>query len=186
MTGERSAQPSANGGLSQDEQLANRLARVSSDMQEVQNYLAAYSALLSMDSGHPRHLAAIPHALLSAAIVSYSRGFLKSDSSGKACRRLEFRLLPIAGVEWAAQLHEMIINRRNQAVAHADWEHHNTELVESTDPVGGPLRVRSVANIYQSIDLNFFRALAASVEAEADAMRYDLDRGAQRKHLYGH
>jgi hypothetical protein len=38
-------------------------------------------------------------------------------------------------------LHEEIISRRHKAAAHADWEHHRTELIDDGGPPGSSLRM---------------------------------------------
>lgn len=156
--------------------MANRLTRVSSDMDEVFNYLMAHRELLSGPKERtPKYLASILHALICASIVSYSRGFIKSTTEGRALRLLDFDSLPVAKEDWAKTLHKVIIDRRHQAVAHSDWIHHNTSLVPFEAPIGGTLRVRSIPNVYANINIGQFLELAGRVKAECDAIRFDID-----------
>lgn len=167
----------SHGGLSEELKLANRLTRVSSDMDEVLNYLMAHRELLVGPAERtPKFLASIMHALICASIVSYSRGFIKSESEGRALRLLDFDSLPVAKEDWGKKLHKIIIDRRHQAVAHSDWIHHNTSLVPSESPVGGTLRVRSIPNVYADINIDQFLELARKVKGECDAIRFDIDR----------
>jgi hypothetical protein len=173
-----STQPSQDGKLTQDQQLANRLARISRDMDEVVDYLDAHVELSSLQEGMtPQLRAAAIHACMSAAIVSYSRGFVRSHSKGFADSLVQLEQFKIVQEAWAEELHERIVQMRKQAVAHADWEHHATCLVDRPDRTSA-VRVSTIPNIYQNIQLERFRELAQRIGTEALNQRFDLDRGA--------
>ena len=165
------------GTLTQDQQLANRLARISRDMDEVINYLDAHVELNSLHDGMtPQLRAAAMHACMSAAMVSYSRGFVHSKSRGFADSLVPPEQFKIIQESWAEELHKRIVKMRKQAVAHADWEHHATRLVDRPDRTS-VVRVSTIPNIYQNIRLDQFRELAQRIGTEALNQRFDLDRG---------
>lgn len=169
-------QPNQDGKLTQDQQLANRLARIARDMDEVVNYLDAHIELGSLQDGMKSQLqSAAMHACMSAAIVSYSRGFVHSRSKGFADPLVPPEQFKIFQELWAKELHERIVKMRKQAVAHADWEHHATRLVDRPDRTS-VVRVSMIPNIYQNIQLEQFLELAKRIGAEALNQRFDLDR----------
>ena len=93
----------------ENEQIANRLHLIGKDIQEAQGYLFAFKELSALPevkrlSGHPDLLM----ACMSAAIVAYSRGFVKSNSTGYATRKLDFNYLDASKEEWIATLHKRI------------------------------------------------------------------------------
>lgn len=170
--------PDQDGQLTEGQQLANRLARISRDMEEVVNYLDAHAELGNLQEGMtPQLRAAAIHACMSAAIVSYSRGFVYSRSKGFADALVPPEQFKITQESWAAELHERIVKLRKQAVAHADWEHHATHLVDRPDRASA-VRVSMIPNIYQNIRLEQFRELAERIGTEALNQRFDLDRRA--------
>lgn len=170
--------PDQDGQLTEDQQLANRLARISRDMEEVVNYLDAHTELDKLQDGMtPQLRAAAIHACMSAAIVSYSRGFVYSRSKGFADAFVPPEQFKITQESWAAELHERIVKLRKQAVARADWEHHATRLVDRPDRTSA-VRVSMIPNIYQNIRIEQFRELAERIGTEALNQRFDLDRGA--------
>lgn len=165
--------------LTHDELLANRLHLVTKDMDEVIGYLDAYTELVAFPEeqqiGHHGNLL---HAIYSAAIVSYSRGFLKSNSVGSAIRKLTVQDLDIFLQPWARELHNAIVDKRDTMVAHADWEHHNTQLDKDGSPLNGVIRVSSVPPIFVGIQHDQFRELAEAVLSEARIRHFEIDRKA--------
>lgn len=178
MDAPRRDSPEQSPPLTPEQQLANRLARISRDMDEVINYLDAHVELEALQEGMtPSLRAAAMHAAMSAAIVSYSRGFLGSRSKGFAVDKVDSRRFEVMREDWAAALHRRIVDLRKEAVAHADWKHHATQLVERPDRTSA-VRVSMIPNIYQDVRIEKFRELAHRVGAEALNQRFDIDRQA--------
>lgn len=185
MAGNSPTQPGNDGQLTADQQLANRLARIYRDMEEVVNYLDAHVELENLANAMtPSLRAAAMHAAMSAAIVSYSRGFTSSYSKGFATALLKADHFNVTQEPWAAALHDRIVQLRKQAVAHADWQHHATRLVERPDR-NTAVRVSTIPNIYQGVRIEQFRELADRIRTEALNQRFDLDRGAPWQHEIG-
>ena len=73
-------------------------------------------------------------AIIIAAIVVYARHFKKTISNGNASKWLNANDINLFnGRPDLADLHEKILEIRDQAVAHADWTYHPTSLVQSTE-----------------------------------------------------
>lgn len=64
---------------------------------------------------------AICHGLIVAAIVTYSRPFLNSSGGGKATSMISLKLRNSLGPD-EMEFHELILDIRNQAVAHSDYD----------------------------------------------------------------
>ncbi len=163
--------------LTDDELLANRLHLVTKDMDEVIGFLDAFSELVAVpESERLRHHSELLLATYSAAIVSYARGFLRSNSVGYAVRRLTAEDLNIFRQQWAKELHDLIVDKRDTMVAHADWEHHNTRLDKEDSPPNGSVRISSVPQVFAGIQHHQFRELASAVLSEARIRHFDIDR----------
>ncbi len=163
--------------LTDDELLANRLHRVTKDMDEVIGFLDAFSEFVALpEDKRLSYHSELMLAAYSAAIVSYSRGFLKSHSVGYAARRLTTEDLNIFRQQWAKELHDLVIEKRDTMVAHADWEHHNTRLDKEDSPSNGSVRVSSIPQVFAGIQHHQFRELAAAVLSEAKNRYFDIDR----------
>jgi len=161
--------------LTDAQQLANRLARVSRDMEEVIDYLDAQTELRKAQECMTLELvSAAIHACMSAAIVSYSRCFLKSKSKGLANPCVQPTQFAVLQEPWAEELHHHIVNMRNKAIAHADWEHHSTSLVERPGHLA-TVRISTIPNIYQNIRCEQFRELAQTIANESLRKRFQLD-----------
>lgn len=159
----------------ENEQLANRLHLIGRDIQEAHGYLLAYQELSALPEadrlrGHPDLLM----ACMSAAIVAYSRGFVRSNSTGQATSKFDFNSLDTAKYEWAATLHKRVIAKRNQAVAHSDWVEHNTKL-DSTSRSGGAARSSSVPQILSEIHVDKFLELTHVLFQEVSFKCHLLD-----------
>jgi len=162
--------------LTGSQQLANRLARISYDMEEVVNYLDAHVELDRLQEGlSPGLRLAAMHACMSAAIVSYSRGFVKSISPGFADKLVPAGQFEATQAPWAADLHQRILDLRKKAVGHADWTYHATHLIERPT-LTSTLRVTIIPNIYQGVRIEQFRELAKNIGSEALNQRLDLER----------
>lgn len=71
-------------------------------------------------------------------------------------------------------LHNLIIEKRDQAVAHSDWVYRNTELID-TEPYGGVLRKHSTVNYASGIDGAQFRELAHLLQRDYQWRGFDHD-----------
>lgn len=116
----------------QQDATANRLARAIVDMEEVQHYLMVLWKLesRSLQIKEDFITKSIRKAAFVASIIAYSRPFKKSNSGGNADRSLNFSdLTLLSGYPELHHLHNTIIEKRDRAVAHADWDYHPSELV---------------------------------------------------------
>jgi len=71
-------------------------------------------------------------------------------------------------------LHKLILERRNKAAAHSDWDYHQTKLVEVTNS-GGVLRKNPVVIYREGIDIVLFRDIAETMEHHFRSEAYDRD-----------
>jgi hypothetical protein len=108
-------------------QLARRLTLAVADMEQARSYLRSLHAVVSTSGWPP---GGICDAAMLAVIVVYARPFMKSHSSGRAASKLDPEALQLfAGRPALKKLHEQLMGLRNQAIAHADWQHHRTMLL---------------------------------------------------------
>ena len=157
------------------EATANRLTLAYRDMDDVKRYIAAYVELdeLQRQSGSSRYFDHCEAALI-AAVVAYCRSFKKSESKGNASAKLDISQLDcISGNPSMQALHNLLLDRRDKAIAHADWEQHNTQLISSTET--SVLRRVSVPNYAQGIEIDAFLNLAESVRSEVLAKSHTID-----------
>ena len=154
---------------------ANRLTLAYRDMDDVKRYIAAYVELdeLQRQNGNSRYFDHCEAALI-AAVVSYCRSFKRSESKGNASDKLDPSQLDcIVGNPSLQALHNLLLERRDKAIAHANWEQHNTQLLSSTER--SVLRRVSVPNYAQGIDIAAFLNLAESVRSEVLAKSHAID-----------
>lgn len=158
------------------EQFANRLHLIGRDIQEAQRYLHAYQELSALPGVNRLtcHWDLLM-ACMSAAIVACSRGFVQSKSSGQASKMVNFNNFDIANEKWAVTLHDQIITKRHQAVAHSDWKVHYTVL-DTTLRAGGAARLSSIPQILNEIDAKKFLELTSVLFREVAMECHDLDR----------
>ena len=162
---------------------ANRLARAIGDMQEAQHYLMVLWKLKSgeLDIKDDFIMKSVREAAFVAAVIAYSRPFKKSNSDGKADRSISLSDLPLVGGDpQLTSLHKTIIEKRDRAVAHADWEYHPTELLG----IEGGMTVRhSPRPVYtEGIKLEAFQKLSELVCKECMERAYSRDlKNAQAK-----
>jgi hypothetical protein len=120
--------------------------------------------------------------LLIAAIVAYSRAFTESRSEPFAAPKLKVNLGKVFGNDYSKlELHKHILNVRNKAVAHSDWQYHKSELREVTKT--GVLRKNSVVRYGEDIDIPMFRNIAEVMRNHFRFEMYDRDvSGSQNQH----
>ena len=162
--------------MSADAKKANRLFLGFKDMADVLRYLRAFEDLKEIEeekgcSEYGDHR----EAILLAAIVAYGRSFKKSRSDGKADHCIDPAGIGLfAGEPSLEALHEVVINLRDKAAAHADWEFHQTELVEATET--SALRKSPRPFYGQGLAIPEFIRLAEFVLQKCRNMTFDLDR----------
>lgn len=164
--------------ISDKEKLANRLHRITLDMDEALKYLDAHQELTTLTpERQPASQPYLMKALMGMAIISYCRGFTKSRTQGHAIEILDFKSLNISSQPWAIDMHKVLMDKRSQAVAHSDWKHHSTKLdVEYDEEMqhGGQVRMSSVPQ-YSDINHDDFKKLASEILLETRFLRYGLD-----------
>ena len=157
------------------QKIANRWHRVAYDMQEAIEYLETLEAVIAVPPAEqPRYQAKLMQALMAAAIVAYARGFLVSRSGGNAAPMVDFKDIPVSGETWASELHENLMLKRNQAIAHGDWVQHSTQLI-SADLGQGILRSGSIPDIWSGVRTGSFIELSNAVLHFARGQGFDLD-----------
>jgi hypothetical protein len=153
--------------LPKDHQLANRYALATVDMEEVIRYLDCYDQLNKLRRDADDLWDKTCHGLLSAAIVAYCRPFSSNYSRGYAAAKLPVEALAMLTFrKWPElrELHNLLIEKRNTVIAHADWEARNVEITV-TAPVS--LHVTfSKPDIWQGVDMQAFRKLADEVRQD--------------------
>jgi hypothetical protein len=156
--------------LSKEQQNANRYVLAVNDMDEVIEHLECYHqiSVLHDADGHSRWALAC-RALLSAAIIAYCRPFTDSKSQGFATPKLPISQLK--AVRLRRNLHDLLIEKRNTFIAHADWSARSAEL-EVVDPL-----TLSVAftqpNVWDGFNLKEFQILAGGVRMECIGKAYE-------------
>ncbi len=121
------------------------------DFEEAHGYLAAYDSNLEV---------VIQRALLTAAIVAYSRPFKKSrgGTDGQSTRSIS-SLFDASLDENQKSLHSKIIELRDQGVAHSDFDCKPTRRIPSA-PKSVMMWSKSFDVLSHEIDIVSFRDLA--------------------------
>lgn len=156
---------------------ANRCALAQHDMEQVLKFLTAHSELSDLQNrfGDSRYFDHC-EAILMAAVVTYCRSFKASHSKNQADQKLEKEDFDFFQQRAdLLHLHQLLLERRDKAIAHADWKFHNTELLSSNEQ-GGVLRRISVPDFFSGIDINRFRELANEIRQYCLFTAYDADR----------
>lgn len=163
--------------MAESDPSANRLFLAHKDMQDVARYLAALEELAQLDrlSGNGMYFDHC-EAILVAAIVAYCRPFKKSTTGGHADCKLDAGSL--SGVQSSPELkalHDLVLDRRDKAVAHADWTERSTELICSG---GGTSVMRRAPNpeIVSGLDIELFKKLSEVISQECLRKTYERDR----------
>src|SRR6266513_3833992 len=135
---------------------ANRYNISAGDCDDAKEYLDAYLELKEKDDDSGRsEFWKHREGLLVAAIVSYSRPFTKSHPVQFAVRRAQVNVSKVFNNDASRiKMHEAILEKRNKAVAHSDWEYRNTTLIEATETE--VRRRNSVVDYGAGIDIEIF------------------------------
>ena len=163
-------------------QEANRAAISSSDCDAAVEYLDAYLDLKEKeidDESGTSDYSVHREGLLIAAIVAYCRAFTKSDGKSFATDRLEVDVAKVFNNDQAAiKLHNLLIEKRNRAVAHSDWKYHRNEF-DSVTPGGGIVRMGTNVAYGDGIDIELFNTMARlmSNHFHVEAFKRDLPSG---------
>ena len=155
---------------------ANRSAISARDCDAAMEYLDALLELQVKDekSGTSEFFTH-REGLLIAAIVAYSRAFTESRGKPFATPKLKVNLGKVFSKDHSkTKLHNLILNRRNKAVAHSDWQYHKSELQEVTKEKG-VLRKHSVVMYGEGIDIEMFRNIAEIMRTHFRFEMYDRD-----------
>lgn len=157
--------------------LANRLALAGKDMQLATLYLDAFEELVQEQTARgTSEFFFHCQAIMVAAIVTYCRSFKRSKTQGNADDCIDLAATPIFdGEPDLLALHERLIELRDKAVAHADWEYHKTALV-SRNYKGGTLRQVPTPDFTGRISATEVRSLLEHVLAWTMRRTFDLDR----------
>ena len=168
-------------------QQANRCIVNSRDCEEAEKYLEIAIELAENDnnSGTSEHHTA-RQGLVLAAMVSYARAFTKSYSDGRAAALVTVDVAQVLAERTElVELHNTVMERRNKAGAHSDWEFRKSERVEMED-IEGVLRRNSIVDYQERIDLNSFHDLAKRMKEhfrwEGFARDKRLDRRQGKRH----
>ena len=165
------------GGVEADKLTANRLSLGHQDMLDVKRYLAAAHDLRRVQesrgtSEYYDHC----EAILVAAVVAYSRPFVRSHSNSAADAKIvPDRLGIFEQRPDLASRHARIIAVRSEAVAHSDWKHRFTE-VKDYNYKGGILRRLSTFDVTGVVNIDELQELVEFVASKCLALGSDLDR----------
>lgn len=177
MAGNSPTEPSHDGQLSPDEQLANRLARLYQDLQETDDLLDVWSKLSrAAGSVTTDTIDSARRACVAMAIVAYCRAFVRSNSENLAVARIKLKVLPIGKEPWAREIHLAALKLRNKLIAHSDWEFHHTTLLRGGPDQIGVARTYSLPTVEPKINVAKFHKLAKIMLEQSQLMRADLDR----------
>jgi hypothetical protein len=161
---------------------ANRYHLSKKDCEAALKYLYACVELKKKDeeSGENQY-SCHQEGLRIAAIISYSRPFKRSESKGFAAPSITVDLPQVFNsVEDHVSLHKSIIERRDKAVAHSDWEFHNTKIVESSPDTSLVSRKSSVVH-FSEIDLEMFITIAKAMALHCSCRSYEIDTNARQE-----
>ena len=155
-------------------QHANRLNLLSKDAARACDFLDTLSEIHQAGNLDPKGV--LHDALMTAAVVVYARSFTgNKGADGNAVARACIDLLPVSREKSLMDLHQQILDARNEAVAHSDWHRRSTQVVDNELP--GSLRWTSMAAGWEQIREGHFRQLAFRVWDEARQMVCRIDRG---------
>jgi len=155
--------------------IANRCHISADDCVAAKTYLEAYLELERQDkTSESSNFFIHCEGLLIAAIISYCRAFTFSKSSGFAIGKVKMDLGKVFNYDTLKiEQHKRLLDKRNKAVAHADWTYHKTKLVEVVN--GGVLRKRPCVIYGQKIDINLFIEMTEIMRLYFSCKQYDLD-----------
>ncbi|WP_342616586.1 hypothetical protein [Rhodoferax sp. GW822-FHT02A01] len=156
-------------------QEANRFQLAFQDMRDARGYLMAILELESKhDSESLEHFFMATEGLFIAALVCYSRSFVDSKSDGHAIPLIGIKNSQMfANQKGLKSLHHKVLERRQKAAAHSDWEFHQTDLVDDGYP--GALRRHPRPHYRRDIDIADFFALVDHVGQFCLHKGFELD-----------
>ena len=149
----------------------HRLTTSLVDLNEANQYLGQYNEKME-------HV--LRRALFSAALVSYSRPFLRSDTGNenRASAKLDGKFLVGLTNEHLA-LHKKIIDLRNKAVAHSDFDWRPSERLKPSyrDPAVSP-GVMTVTTLFdplmQGIEVASFKQLVQDLTKRWQELKLNM------------
>lgn len=159
--------------------LANRVFLASKDMGYALAYLDGQRALQkNYPDQNTMEFIQLNEAVLIATIVTYCRPFKRSRSAGFADAALNPE--DIGLFDDASDLrkcHEQLLTLRDQAIAHSDWTHHSTKLLEANEHT--VLRGSPRPQFLAGLKADDLRPLICHVLKFCRNKSFDLDRGAR-------
>lgn len=163
--------------MSDAARLANRVFLAFKDMNCAWAYLEGHRAL---EDNYPEknttEYVDLKEAVLVAAVVAYCRPFKRSKSKDFADPVLEpDRIGLFDAQQELAALHDRILVLRDQVIAHADWTHHSTAVLESSSQ--SVLRRSPRPQFLGGVTANELRPLVEYVRDYCRNKAFDLDRG---------
>ncbi len=176
MEGKHSTQSGQAGQLSDDERLANRLARLQQDLDETLDLLKTRQRLSEGVPGLTTDfIESAKRACISSAVVAYCRAFVHSSGAKFAVPRLELGVAPIGKEKWASDTHDSLLKARHKIIAHSDWEYHHSALIRPGPFHIGTARVFSLPVLEASLNVDAFKELATTLHFQISVLRRDLD-----------
>jgi hypothetical protein len=161
--------------------VANRCNISANDCADAEEYLNAYLELQEKDKDTGTSEFFTPReGLLIAAIISYCRAFTSSRGSEFSVSQVKVNLESVFNNDaLKIEQHKRILDRRNKAIAHADWKYHQTELIEVTDN-RGVLRKRPCVIYDEGIDKVLFLEMAKLMRQHFHYEQILLDTGRKK------
>lgn len=155
---------------------ANRCALNANDCDAAMEYLDALLELKEKDDASgTSEFFTHREGLLIAAIISYSRPFMKSRGGPFAAPNLKVKLGKVFSNDSSKiELHKLILYRRHNAIAHSAWQYHKSELHEVTEGKG-TVRKHSVVMYGEGIDIGMFRNIAEIMRTHFKFEAYGRD-----------
>jgi hypothetical protein len=153
------------------ERAAARLFLASRDLEEALQFANVSTRLAALRRDErPSHYARVMEALQIATMISYARPFLDSDGAGKATPKIQSKGLFKDGEDLKV-LHHSVLERRNQAIAHADWKYHQTQLWD----MSVPHRLSSRPDLWTGVEPHRLQALILHVAPQLRARSSEAD-----------
>ena len=153
---------------------ANRLKLLSEDAGRVCEFLDTLSEIHQAGNLDPKGI--LQDALMTAAVIVYARSFTGNKrAQGKAVPKARIDLLPVSQEASLMELHDRVLDARDTAIAHSDWDRRATGGVENNLP--GTVRMTSMAAGWENISEYLFRKLAHRVCDESRLLVFQIDGG---------
>ena len=118
----------------------------------------------------------VRRALLTSAVIAYSRPFLNNERSpdSRATPRIRVHLRSVFTPEQKL-LHEHVMELRNEAIAHAQWSKYPVRLVQSR-PNGLVLQARFFDIVAARLNVRDFRDIARFMHDHCVREIFDINR----------